>query len=367
MSERIEQPSQTSKSTVDESSKESHAPPDSVTKRRALTRRQGSIIKRLSFDEIGVLLALLILSAIIGIFHPDFLTSGSLVGVVRQAAFVAIMAFGIVFLLSMREIDLSIGSMYGVTIIGAAILMNGGLNPWLASFVGILIGAVLGAVNGLLTSGLKVPTIVVTLGTLSAYRGIVFVWSNAKSITNIPSQNAFFTIFGGDYIGVPVSVWVLIALAIILTVLYRQTRFGVMVRAIGSNEQAARFSGIPIARIRFLTLTLMGILCGVAGMLTLAYFGAADPTLGQGLELQVIAAAIIGGTSLAGGSGTILGALLGALIIEIINSGIVYFNVPTNWESFVTGGVIILAVAADGVLRRRRLAQPTAGSRNLEQ
>jgi len=265
------------------------------------------------------------------------------------------MAFGMVFLLAVRELDLSVGSIYAVTIIGAAILMRDGFDPWLVAVLGILIGAGLGAVNGLLTNLIRVPAIVVTLGMLSVYRGIALVWSDSKPVIGIPTQHAFFSIFGADYFGVPMSVLVLVLLGIALTVVFRRTRYGVMVRAIGSNEQAARFSGIPIARTRFLTLALSGMLCGVAGMLTLAYFGAADPALGQGLELQVIAAAIIGGTSLAGGSGTILGALLGAPLIATINSGLVYFAIPNTWSSVVTGGVIVLAVGTDSLLRRRHL------------
>lgn len=324
---------------------------DSAGARGALRR----IFGRAVFDEIGVLVALLALIALIGAFNPQFLTFDSLVGLVRQSAFITIMAFGMVFLIAMRELDLSVGSIYAVTILGAAILMRDGTDPWLAAALGILIGAVLGATNGLLTNAIRVPAIVVTLGTLSAFRGIASVWSDSEPVVGIPTQHPFFSVFGVDYFGVPMSVWILLLLGVVLTVVFRRTRYGVMVRAIGSNEQASRFSGIPIARTRFLTLVLSGTLCGIAGMLTLAYFGAADPALGQGLELQVIAAAIIGGTSLAGGSGTILGALLGALLIAAINSGLVYFSIPNTWSPVVTGGVIVLAVAVDSFLRRRHL------------
>jgi ribose transport system permease protein len=149
------------------------------------------------------------------------------------------------------------------------------------------------------------------------------------------------------------------ALTIILTIMFKSTRFGYTVRAIGSNEQAAKLGGIRIHRVRLEVMALMGALAGVSGVLTLAYYGGADPLGGTGYELLVIAAAIIGGTGLAGGSGTVLGAMLGALLIALIRSGLVQFGVTANWSAFVTGVVIIVSVALDSGVRtlRRRLAQ----------
>jgi len=306
-------------------------------------------------DEIGVAVALGALVLIIGTAHPEFLASDVLLGTLRQAAFVAIVAYGLVFLLAMTEIDLSVGGIYAVTIIVAAKLMTGsGLNPWLAALAAIVRGAALGGLNGLLATAFRIPVIIVTLGTLSMYRGLVTVISNSQPVGGLPVTTSFFTTAGEDLLGVPAAGWVVIVLGIVLTVVFTRTRFGAMVRAVGSNVQAARYMGIPAQRIRLYALIMVGALCGLSGVLSLAFFQGADPTIGIGFELQAIAAAIIGGTAVSGGTGTVPGALLGALIVAVINSGLVFFSVPANWSDFITGGVILVAVGSDALLRRRR-------------
>lgn len=336
---------------TDEQTSVPDAPPEPVSPaapERSLWRRVAGL------NELGVIVALATMVVFIGAFHPGFFAAESFVNISRQAAFFGIMALGMVFLLAMCEIDLSVGGIYGVTIIGAAILIRDGWDPWLGAGAGILIGVALGAVNGLLANGLKISTIVVTLGSLSMFRGLALVLSDGQPIVGLPREQAFFRIFGGDLLGIPAIVWSFAVLTVLLTALFRFTRFGFLVRSIGSNEQAARLSGMPIARVRLLVLMLVGGLCGISGMLTLAFFQSADPSNGIGYELLVIAAAIIGGTSLAGGSGTVFGALIGAFVIATITSGLVQFGVTANWTSFVTGAVIIGAVALDAVIRRRR-------------
>jgi ribose transport system permease protein len=311
----------------------------------------------LLFDELGVVIALVALVALIGAFHPAFVTADVLLGTLRQAAFVALVAYGMVFLLAMGELDLSVGGTYAVTILGSALLVaHHGLHPWLAIPVGIGIGMGLGFLNGLISNVFRIPVIIVTLGTLSAYRGLATVISSGSGVAGLPLDSSFFSAFGGSALRIPVPVWAVIVVGVALTVLLRATSFGAAVTAIGSNHQAARFSGIPIARIRLIALTLVGGLAGLAGVLSLAYFQSADPTVGGGFELQVIAAAVIGGTAVTGGSGTVPGALIGALIVSVINSGLVFFSIPGNWSSFVTGIVIVIAVVLDGAVRRRKIA-----------
>jgi ribose transport system permease protein len=174
----------------------------------------------------------------------------------------------------------------------------------------------------------------------------------------LPVDDSFFEILGGRWLGVPAAAWVAIILLVALSVLFNRTRFGTMVRAIGSNREAAAFTGIPVNRIRLYAITLTGALAGVSGILSLAYFEGADPTVGTGFELQVIAAAIIGGTAVSGGSGTVVGAMLGALIVAVINSGLVYFQVPTTYTDLITGLVILVAVGSDSLLRKRLKRRP---------
>lgn len=307
-------------------------------------------------DEFGVIAALVALVGVIGMFHPSFLETAQLVDVVEQAAFVGILACGMTYLLAMRELDLSVGSTYALSIIGAATLMQAGVNPWLGAVAGVILGGLLGTVNGIIGEVVKIPSIITTLGTLSLYRGLALAISDGKNVADLPREHGFFTVVGGDLFEVPVPVWVLLITALTLTIVLRSTRFGTTVRAIGSNPEAARFSGISLPRTRVKVLALSGALAGLSGMLTLAFFASGDPTIGGGYELQAIAAAIIGGTPLRGGSGTVWGSVLGAVILGTVASGLVYFGVPINWNLFATGVVILLAVAMDSLLRRRRAA-----------
>lgn len=322
---------------------------------RAVASNSRTLAGRLfRVDEFGVIAALVALVLVIGAFHPNFLDMDQLVDVVEQAAFVGILACGMTYLLAMRELDLSVGSTYALSIIGAALLIQSGVNPWLGAVAGVVIGGLLGTINGIIGEVVKIPSIITTLGTLSLYRGLALAVSDGKNVADLPRKHDFFVVIGGDLFGVPVPVWVLLITALTLTIVLRSTRFGATVRAIGSNPEAARFSGISLPRTRVQVLTLSGALAGLSGMLTLAFFASGDPTIGSGYELQAIAAAIIGGTPLRGGSGTVWGSVLGAVILGTVASGLVYFGVPINWNLFATGVVILLAVALDSLLRRRR-------------
>ncbi|WP_219825537.1 ABC transporter permease [Nonomuraea typhae] len=304
-------------------------------------------------DELGVVVVLVVLVVAIGLFHPAFLDRAQLIDVVRQASFIAVLACGMTYLLAMRELDLSVGSTYALSLIAASMMMRSGVNPWLAAAGGVAAGAALGLVNGALCNTLGIPSIIATLGTLSVFRGAALALSEGRQVGGLPREDSFFAIVGGDLLGLPTSIWVLAAVALLLTVVFKATPFGFRVRAIGSNPDAARFSGISIPRVRLQVLVLSGALAGVAGVLTLGFFASGQPTIGQGYELQAIAAAIIGGTPLRGGSGTVWGSVLGTVILGTVASGLVYFGVPINWSLFATGIVILLAVALDALLRRR--------------
>jgi ribose transport system permease protein len=308
----------------------------------------------LAVESNSVLVATVALIVFIGVLHPDFLTWGQLKEVVQNAAYVGIIAAGMAFLISMREIDLSVGSMFGLAIICSSLLMQHGWNPWLAALAGVLLGGAMGLINATAVQFIAIPAIVATLATLSMYRGLAQALSDGQQVTGLPAGNSFFTFVGGDLLGLPVSVWVLIAVVIVLTAVLRLTPYGYRVRAIGSNPEAATFSGISIARTRVQTLVLVGVLSGLAGMLGLAFFISGDPNIGSGFELQAIAAAVIGGTPLRGGSATVVGAVLGAILLSAVNSGLAYFNVPVNWSNFATGAVILTAVALDSLIRGRR-------------
>lgn len=317
-------------------------------------RVAGIGVGRLRFEGVTVLVPLLILVATIAIFRPAFLAAGPLTNVALQASFFGMMALVVVFLLSMGELDISVGAIYALSSIVAAVLMERGLDPWLSAIAGIVAGVAAGGLNAILGNLLRIPMVVVTLGTISAYRGLTILLPQGRSFSTLPTDHAFFTILGGNVLGVPVPVWVFVVATVLLQWVYTSTRFGYVVRAIGSNPSAARLSGISIERARLSAELLMGGMCGVAGILTLAFLRTTDPLVGTGYEILVIAAAIIGGTALSGGSGTVVGAMLGALVISVIRTGLTFFGVTSNWTGLVTGAVIVGAVAVDVLVRRRR-------------
>jgi ribose transport system permease protein len=317
--------------------------------------------RALAIESTSVLIATVALIVAIGIAHPDFLAWGQLKEIVQNATYVGVIAAGMAFLISMREIDLSVGSMFGLSIVCSALLMQHGWDPWLAALAGVMLGGAMGMFNATLVQFIAIPAIVATLATLSMYRGLAQALSDGQQVTGLPAQSSFFTFLGGEKLGLPVSVWVLIIVTIGLTAVLRFTPYGYRVRAIGSNPEAASFSGISISRVRVQTLVLVGLLAGLSGMLGLAFFISGDPNIGSGFELQAIAAAVIGGTPLRGGSATVVGAVIGAILLSAVNSGLAYFDVPVNWSNFATGAVILGAVALDSLIRGRRGMRRAAG------
>jgi ribose transport system permease protein len=265
------------------------------------------------------------------------------------------------FLLAMRELDLSVGSVYALTALACAMLADAGMNPWLAALLSIIAGGLLGLFNALLIQYFGLPSIVATLATLAMFRGLTLALSDGTQVLGPPVDDPFSQVISGDVLGVPVTGIVLVVVAVVLTVVLRATPFGYRVRSIGSNPDAALFSGIPVNRVRMQAFVLSGALGGLAGVLTIGYLGAADPNTGSGYELLAIAAAVIGGTSLAGGKATIVGAALGAVLLGVVGSGLAYFSVPINWNQFATGAVILGAVSLDSAVRRRRRARAGSG------
>jgi len=304
----------------------------------------------------GILCGLVILMVIIGMVSPQFFTAASILELVRGSALTAVIACGMVFLLSMQEIDLSVGSTYALSMVSGALAVSAGIEPWIAIVIAIVAGAFLGLVNGALSVMFRLPLILITLGTLSVYRGIVYIITGGSAIASL-SGGVVFDVLGGSVGGVSTMVILLVVVVILSTALYHLTPMGVRIRAIGSNKEAARFSGMPISRSMLQGTTLVGLLAGTCGALMLAFFQNADPSVGTGLELQVLAAAILGGTALSGGSGSAIGAVIGAVFLNAINTALIYLGLPSTFSTFVTGLVIVLAVGLDSAIRGGALSQ----------
>jgi ribose transport system permease protein len=309
----------------------------------------------LAFDEIGVVVALLSVCGLLWLLAGDqFGQPTNLLQVARQASSYGIMAVGMVLLLSMGEIDLSVGAILTLVNIVTAVALREGMPMPLAVLVGLATGATCGLANGLLGVLLRIPTIIVTLGTMSVFRGLALVLSKATPVGNFPKDNLLFDLGSGNLLGVPTGVLVMLAVGLAGHVILGQTAFGWRAQAIGSNAQAARFSGIPLDRYRVAAMTIMGLVAGIAGVMELAFLQSGSPTTGQGYELYVIASAVIGGTALTGGSGSVAGGILGALLIAVIRNGLVLLEFSAYWGTVVTGAVIIAAVAIGGWVKRKQ-------------
>lgn len=319
---------------------------DTSNARRALASLRG-------MQEIGVLIALILLCVGLSVSTDAFLSSLNLLQVARQASYYGIMAVGMVFVVSMGDIDLSVGSILTLTNITMALALRAGVPVPLALLIGLATGAVCGLINGLLAVGLRIPMIIVTLGTLSVYRGVALMLSQASPISQFPKDNVFFTVGGGTILGIPTSVVLMVLLGIAGWIVLTRSVFGRHVEAMGSNPISARLSGLSLNRIRVMVMTLNGTIAALAGIMALAFLQSADPSTGTGFELWVIASVIIGGTALSGGHGSVPGAILGALIIAVIRNGLVLLGASTYAGTAVTGAVIILAVAIDSFVKRR--------------
>ncbi len=308
-------------------------------------------------DEIGVIGVLVVMVAFIGIAHPEFLNPINLLRLFGNTAFYGMIALAMVFLLAIREIDLSVGWIFNFSAVIAAILMVNGIDPWIAALGGVLFGALLGLFNGVLAVGLKIPNIIVTLGTFSMFRGLSLVVNQSRAVVppDEATASSFFTFATTRLFGViPMVAVIFLVMAIALHFVLHRTRFGYRVQAIGSNPEAARLAGIPVSWVRLQTLIMIGAVSGLSGSLFVGFRGAIDPTSGQDFALTVVAAAIIGGTPLSGGWGTVIGAVIGVLIIAVISSGIIFFGIDAKWSTFVTGLVTVMAVVLDQLIKRQR-------------
>jgi ribose transport system permease protein len=302
------------------------------------------------------LLALVVLLVAMSVISDRFLTIDNGLNVLRQISINLCLSIGMTMIILSGGIDLSVGSVLALSsAVAAGLLKNGIVLPrWSialeftvfgAIVAGIAVGLAAGWVNGLVITRFRVPPFVATLGMLSIARGLTQLWTRNFPITNLGDELRF--IGTGHSLGVPMPVWISASLVLIFVVVTRRTRFGRYLYAIGGNERAAMLSGLKVDRIKRIVYMLGGGLAGVAGLLLAARLDAADPKVGIGYELDSIAAVVIGGTSLSGGRGSILGTVLGCLIIGVLNNGLVLLGVSPDWQLVVKGVVIVVTVAVD--------------------
>jgi ribose transport system permease protein len=295
--------------------------------------------------ESAIFSALIAMIIFITLMAPRFATARNLYLVSRQISFVAIVALAELFVILTAGIDLSVGSNVGLSGVVAGIALASGVPPLFALPLGILTGTAVGVFNGAIIAYGGIAPFIVTLGMLSMARGMVWVVTKGNPITNIP--NSFFFLAQGDILGIPTPVILLGIIALIVHIVLTYTAFGRRVYAIGGNEQATALSGIDIRQIKVAIYGISGLLSGITGVLLIARFYSAQPATGKGWELDAIASAVIGGTSLMGGVGTVLGVLIGATLMGVIRNGLVLMRVSAYWQDFIIGAIIVLAAIID--------------------
>lgn len=323
-------------------------------------RGGGSFLRRLlQTREFGVFLALVALLIVMRFLTPYFWKTDNVFNVLRGMSTIGIMAIGETMIIITGGIDLSVGSVLAASAMLTARLMYVGVvSPWVAVLIGIAFGTLLGAINGLIITRVKVTPFIATLGMLSIARGLAYLLASGLQGTvasNVPMRDESVNFLGSGYVGpVPVPVIEMIVLVIVFSLFLRSTVLGRQIYAVGSNEQGARLSGVPVNLVKLFVYTVTGALAALAGIMTAGLLETSATNAGTGSELDVIAAVVIGGASLAGGEGTIIGSIIGAAIMAVLRNAFVLLQFPIYMQTISIGVVIILAVALDQIRRRSR-------------
>ena len=299
-------------------------------------------------SELTTVIALIILMAVITIINSNFLTANNLLNLLLQVTSNALIAFGMTFVILTGGIDLSVGSILALSSALTAGLLGSGMPVTLAILISLILGCILGMMNGLLISYGKLAPFIVTLATMTIFRGATLVYTNGNPITKGLSDTFLFQFLGQGYIvGIPFPVIIMFIVFIVLYVLLHKTAFGKSVYAIGGNEKAAYISGVKLNKVKIIIYSISGIMASISGLIITSRLSSAQPTAGASYEMDSIAAVVLGGTSLSGGKGRILGTLIGALIIGVLNNGLNIIGVSAFWQQVVKGVVILIAVLID--------------------
>lgn len=326
--------------------------PAAVAREPAAAPSIGAIILT-TWDRYGILIALIVVSLVIGALEPVFFSPINILNVIRQISIIGIIAIGETMVILLGGIDLSVGAVVAFTgAVAAKVLVEMGWSIPLAMAAALVVGLGIGFANGFISRKGGMHPFIVTLGTLSIFRGMTLIIAGGRPISGLP--DAFLWLGGGEIGPIPVPVILFLGLVIAAGFMLRRTTFGRKIYAIGGNEEAARLSGIAVDRIYIIAFAIAGLLSGLGGIVLTSRLNSAELVAGQGYELDVIASVVIGGTSLFGGVGSVYGTLVGALLIGVISNGLNLLGVSSYWQLVVKGLVIIIAALIDNLKRRFR-------------
>lgn len=306
--------------------------------------------KIFGYRESGVVMALVLLFLVFALTSDIFITSRNLLNITRQVSVNALIAIGMTFVIITGGIDLSVGSVIAFAgIIASSMIVEMNLPIWLAVLAGVLVGTVTGLVNGLLITFLNMPAFVTTMGTMTMLRGLGYIYTQGYPIYNLPKA---FKLIGQGHVGsIPIPTIILAVVALIAYMILRRTVFGRHIYALGGNMEASRLMGIHVKTVQLLTYVICGTITGIAAIVSTARLGSGMPTIGTGYESDAIAASVIGGAAMAGGSGTIPGTILGALLLGVLSNGLSLLNVDSYVMQVISGAVVIVAVLIDEMRR----------------
>jgi ribose transport system permease protein len=304
-----------------------------------------------SVRDAGTLIGLVAIVVIFGLLAPDFLSQRNLLNILQQSSINACLALGMTLVIISGGIDLSVGPTAAISAVITATMLVAGVPIPLAILAGLAIGAICGLVNGVLVAYAGLQPFIVTLGTLSTYRAIALIYTGGNPVLGIPPD--FRSLFNGSLIGLPIPVIIVAVVALAAWVLLKKTPLGEYLLAVGGNEEAAYVAGVPIAITKITAYVISGVLAALASMILIGRLGAAEPILGNLWELDAIAAAAIGGASLMGGKGSVIGTILGAVILGAMRNGLTLMNVQAFYQLLATGLIILVAMMIDRVTRGR--------------
>lgn len=323
-------------------------------KSSSLHRKGNSFFKTLLQQrELTIFLSVLAFAALLALSSPNFLNRANLIALLVGLSFDMIVAVGMTILMASGGFDMSVGSTlalagavagYSITKFGAPV--------WMGIVLGLLTGAVIGLTNGLLVTKIRVNPFIATLGMMQVGRGIVFLATSGLGISNLPDA---FNYFGQEkWLGLQIPVWIMAFLVIVAEILLRRSSYFRQSYFVGGNERSARLSGIDSDKVKIVNYVIVAVMAAISGLLLAGRMGTASVSAGLGAELRVISAVVIGGASLSGGEGSIIGALLGVILLNLISNGLNLLGINVYWQNVVIGGVLIVAVAADSLSHRSK-------------
>ncbi|MBS4208231.1 sugar ABC transporter permease [Bacillus sp. FJAT-50079] len=316
------------------------------------------LVRLMKIRELSILLFMIVFFIFVGSVNHEFIAGDTISLLVKASVILLVMAIGQSFVLYTANIDVSVGSIMGLSAAVCGVLLTSNVNIGLVIPIVLLVGAAVGIINGVGVAYFKIPSIIMTLGMLGIIRGAMLIFTAGMWIEDIP--NFYKKLANVKLIGISLPVWVTAVILVIAHLFLTKTKFGRYFYAVGDNEDGARLVGLPVEKVKVLAFIFSGISASIAGLVFVMNIGFVPNQTGSGIELQVIAAAVLGGVSLTGGIGTVYGAALGAIFFTVINNSLVYLKIPAYWNNAISGLLLIIIVVGDSKFQQyllRRSAQ----------